>query len=287
MCSPITLPFYLFLHVMWGVGISLKAVGRGVGWTFTDSPPVEKLSEVRRARRIARSDAEWERESVARERANKLYEDYRLASLICCLSYGGVEQGPKPKKPPPTAKVADAVGTGADHVAAFMQRPKVDAAMSLMGKFFVRCVFYPLMILVPTAAFMLLLWTVVSHVNGVATGLHATFVTPANAIGGAAAVSWWYIVMVALGSAALSGLIAGAFWIVGKMDSIPERPPRPPSPVVQAAKVPFKVGGHAVKHGACATGRGLRTTGKFFVIGHHSVKYRTCPRIHITQDACR
>jgi hypothetical protein len=32
-------------------------------------------------------------------------------------------------------------------------------------------------------------------------------------------------------------------------------------------------------------GRSTKSTGKFFVIGHHAVKYRTCPRIEITQDA--
>ncbi len=35
---------------------------------------------------------------------------------------------------------------------------------------------------------------------------------------------------------------------------------------------------------ACAFGRGTRNTGRFMVAGHHTVKYRTCPKILITED---
>lgn len=52
----------------------------------------------------------------------------------------------------------------------------------------------------------------------------------------------------------------------------------------KVAVVPVVVASRQVERGAVQTAHAVKTTGSFFAVAHHAIKYRTCPRIEITED---
>lgn len=285
-CSPLTLPIQLFIMFVAGIYKSTVAVAHGVNWVATETPPAKRMQQARALAKNRKYEARQLERHAKFLRDSQYLEELQLGYDILYLSYGGAMQGPrppKPKKPSTPSKVADGVGSGADHIAAWMQIPAVDRAMSLIGKFFVRCVFYPIMIAVPLAAVGFVAWVMAAHVDGLSSGFHTTWAVPTHAVGGAAVASWQDVLIVLGISAFLSVIMYFGLIVVDKHleTGYSKEPQVIPGRVAQVVVVPFKATGRVTKRGFCKVGRGFASTGKFFVIGHHTVKYRTCPRIKI------
>ena len=295
--SPITLPLRLIILLMTGIVVTLMVVARAfvwVGGAITDTRPFAAAGEV-----MDRRDRRRRESMLARVMAKARREDEEhLATRICYESYGGVFQGPKPKGPSAPSLFAAFIAKRADKtVAYFQERPQigktVDVAMGWVGKFLVRCIFYPLMILVPLSAFAWFAWLFAQHASGVASGFSTAWDASIHGVHVA-----WGVAALDLGIAiglmvAFIGMIVLGVWLTGRGEENSDREREPF--VLRAVELVLLTPIEKTADGFlwCITmtcrplvslGHGLRSVGIFFIIGHHALKSRTCPRIEITED---
>ncbi len=307
--TPITLPLTILIKMS---GYAIK----GVVWLGRHSgvPQIFRMLDHWQDRRIAARRTEFDRR----------YEEPEPPRVVVVT--------PVPKKPNVPTKIVVWTSHQADKVVAYFQEhpeitEKANVVMGYTGKFFVRCVFYPLMILVPTAAFAFVAWQIEMHWHGPANGLlwfgHELLHYAWRML---ELVGLWALLCVGA-FAGLTILIVGSCWMSVQYDKMfPSKYGGPSSiaaipssreswrrkedagivyqgghimaerwgdSLATAGNVvvwPFKMVGLALVGIlmvlwtiACAFGRGTRNTGRFMVAGHHTVKYRTCPRITITK----
>jgi hypothetical protein len=261
------------------------------------------------------------RKELERKECERRCEERLAWSFMAFYNYD--EQGPPPPKISLPSRILDVVSERADKIVAFTQAhpeigEKVNATVTVVSKTFVRCVFYPLMVLIPTAIIALGGFFVYKHWHGPAVALRDAW---HNALGWA-----WDVLRIAL---PLAGLMIGVMvvslsfiflgcWLMLKFEPkeqtngyIPK--PHPPGKPARIMADGWKLLQPRVEHRLDRIGLGVWRvsvviakviafifkplgmlfyyiglafvgTFKFMIEGHHAVKNRTCPRIEIKES---
>lgn len=167
--SPLTLPIRLALLAGRGLKYPALWLARAISviakWVsvLTLDPFGDWL--VKRDKAAVKTKAEREAALTKRINEELLAEEW--------LGYLGLrEQGPRPRRPSAASRFADRVAIYYDKMAAFFQaHPQIavrtDRIASFLGKAFTRCVFYPLLVLLPVGTLGFLGWQVEQHYHGV------------------------------------------------------------------------------------------------------------------------
>jgi hypothetical protein len=297
--TPITLPVRLVILVFTSIIWCFMMLVRGVAWVGGATGQSPPLQAVKRANR-AKAERVEARARALRQALLRRETEYLLANDICYAFYGGQYQGPKRKAPSVPSLIAAFVARRADKTALYFQeRPQIgrtaDVAMGWVGKFFVRFVFYPLMVAVPLASLAFVIWLGDQHSDGIGAGFSTAWDSSTHglAVGTKAA---WEPALIAIGlGLALISLILFVTWMVGQSGEDALHATRDPivvravdwlfvTPVEKSLMGIAWVFEKLWQHVIARIGRGIAGTGTFLVMGHHAVKTRTCPRIEITED---
>jgi hypothetical protein len=213
-------------------------------------------------------------------------------------------------------RFADAVAAMADHIVAYFQdRPgigqRINAITTVAGRVFVRCM-YPFMILVPLAAVSYAGYEVWEHRSGPLRFGHCVWGDSINGLNTALDSAWkpvLFSLISGLGALIVVGFICWILMAAEKLGPPPEDTkmyyvmgagkPAPRVAVLAGKGLSYSVQGlgwvlisliampiywfckYIIVPIALGLGHGARNTYRFFELGHHSVKNRTCPRIEV------
>lgn len=281
-CMPITLPMAVLLSVIRFFLWCFKGVGKALVWvvdSFLGVAPMQAAKKAREAKRLRLAMAKAKRKRQAK-----------------------LAPPPPPKGPSLPARVATAVGKGADHVVDYFQEhPKigqtVDVGMDWLGKIIVRGILYPLMVLVPLTVFAFAGWQLAQHSSGLSGGFGTAWDTTTHGVGVGVGVAWKAILLaLAMGIVGIAFILFISWMVFSGADDEEDEKPRS---IYERSMDAF---GHSVGKGIDAVansiawvalllwfkvlvkiGHAFSGVGKFLVLGHHSVKSRTCPRIMIEE----